>query len=52
MLRKEKDVNLNKNSFVCSFLLGSWRSNQGWSFSFIRAELMRVRSDMANLDIS
>jgi hypothetical protein len=27
MLRKEKDVNLNKNSFRCSFLLGSWRSN-------------------------
>jgi hypothetical protein len=29
MLEKKKDVNLNKNSFRCSFLLGSWRSNQG-----------------------
>jgi hypothetical protein len=31
-----KDVKLNENSFGCSFLLGSWRSNQGWSFPFIR----------------
>jgi hypothetical protein len=31
-----KDVNLNENSFGCSFLLGSWMSNQGWSFPFIR----------------
>jgi hypothetical protein len=31
-----KDVNLNKNSFGCSFLLGSWKNNQGWSFPFIR----------------
>jgi hypothetical protein len=22
-----KDVNLNRNSFGCSFLIGSWRSN-------------------------
>jgi hypothetical protein len=35
--QKRKDVNLNKNSFGCSFLLGSWRSNQGWSFPLIRS---------------
>jgi hypothetical protein len=31
-----KDFNLNKNSFGCSFLLGSSRSNQRWSFPFVR----------------
>jgi hypothetical protein len=32
-----KDANLNKDSFGCSFLLGGWRSNQGWSFPFVRS---------------
>jgi hypothetical protein len=34
--QKGKDVNLNENSFECSFLLGGWGSNQGWSFPFVR----------------
>jgi hypothetical protein len=35
--QERKDVHLNENSFRCSFLLGSWRGNQGWSFPLIRS---------------
>jgi hypothetical protein len=34
--QKGKDSNLNEKFFGCSFLLGSRRSNQRWSFPFVR----------------
>jgi hypothetical protein len=35
--QEKKDSDLNKNSFGYSFLLGSRRSDQGWSFPFVRS---------------
>jgi hypothetical protein len=35
-VQKGKGSNLNEKFFGCSFLLGSWRSNQRWSFPFVK----------------
>jgi hypothetical protein len=34
--QEEKGSNPNEKFFGCSFLLGSQRSNQRWSFPFVR----------------
>jgi hypothetical protein len=36
MLRREKMLTSMRTLLDVPFLLSSWRSNQGWSFPFIR----------------
>jgi hypothetical protein len=48
---RKKRYYLNENFFGGSFLLGSWRGNQRWSFLLSEVELIRFGSNVAYLDI-
>jgi hypothetical protein len=52
VLKEGKNVNLYKNSFGCSFLLCSWRSDRDGAFLLSEVDLVRFGSDVAYLDIS